>query len=404
MSEIKEVVQEARSKIQAYLVAIAIFALLSINTLENLSYRAAWDDLLAWLTLKDFVSSLYKETPQHEKSFYTPPYCSDSDPLYRSKKPDGELGYTGCPVEGVLVAGPGLWRGHRLDKFFIDIVYPAETRLQVFLYPTPPSSFFFIKDDDPHQIHFSGIKFAIFDPLVVKFDIETELPETTPTGGLPFYNYLIARRDKPSDEYIILRKKPGYHYLIMDEKPGLRVDPDDDKPWWWWKLRPLLRAEGIDPNSAKITLSDPVLLAALKDAYTDPSEVDFAGLKLPARPFLQTFNILMAAMLFGAVSTIRALEVFSDEGQSSNSLWLFATPLGDGWKAVATEISIRAITFIIVGTPLLSLVTQTQMGLWSGAFTGWALATSNFLCMVFSTLLLWRLFMALQGLREASHR
>jgi hypothetical protein len=402
MSDLKEAVQEARSRIQAYFLSIAIFALLSINTLDNLSSRAAWDDLLAWLTLRDFAASLFKETPgEEEKSFYTHPYCGESSPLYRRKDPDGELNYSSCPIEGVLVAGPGLWRGHRLDEFLIDIVYPAETRLQVFLYRGQSSSLFFLKDDDPNQLHFSGVKFALFDPLVVERDTETGMPGTTPTSELPFDRYLIARRDKPIDEYVILRNQPEYHYLIMDEKPGLRVDPDDDKPWWWWKLRPLLRASGIDPNPAKIALGDPELLAILKGAYTDPSEVDFAGLKLPARPFLQVFNILMAAMLFGAVNAIRALEGFADHGQSSNSLWLFATPLVEGWKAGATELSIRAISYIVVLTPFICFLTQTQIGLWSAAFTGWALVVSNLLCMVFSTLLLWRLFMALQELRSS---
>ena len=334
------------------LVAIAIFVVLSNHTLTNLASRPAWDDIGAWLTLKFFAKSLYQEGPADSfstKKFYVDHlHCNDGFSLYRKRKTYAGLLEEGCPIEGVLVAGPGLYQGHRLDKFIIDVLYPVDKSMQVLLYPVINSSLFLLNSDDARQTLFSGIKFAIFDPLVVTYQPDELTPDIKLIAPIPFHNYIIARWSQPTDEYVILRKQS--HYFVMEQPPQLRIDLDDDKPWKWEQSRILLAKAGIEPNPSKLSLGDPAVLRALAAAYADPSEVEFIGFPLPARLFLQWFSIILLALGVGCSSAIRRLEKVTNS--TYESAWVFASPRAGGVLGIATEVMLVTISLAIALAPL----------------------------------------------------
>lgn len=390
----KSVLDEIRSALKLVVVAIGIIALLALHTFDNLRERPAWDDLVAWLTVRQTAQSLFKDMPgDYQREFYTFPECHEKFALYRTKDPEGLLDYKGCPIEGVLFAGPGLFRGHRLDKIVVDTIYPERMQLQLLLYTNRTGSAFILPQGENDTL-FSGMKFRIFDPLFIKYT-DTPTPDPTPVTALPLHRYVIARRSEPQDEYITLRKKSWRHYLIMENPPGLRIDPDDDKPWLWDQSRMLLAKAGIDPNPAKISLSDPMILRSLSAAYGDPSEVELAGIHLPARLFLQSFNIILIVILIGATSAVRQLEAV----KSTASTWMFSAPYENGILGTGTEVAAWLFGLVVTAAPLFCFTMQISMQLWDNSILGWLMFGTNFVSAVVSSVVLFRLFMNLGRLR-----
>jgi hypothetical protein len=181
----------------------------------------------------------------------------------------------------------------------------------------------------------------------------------------------------------------------MQDPPGLRIDPEDDKPWLWDQSRMLLAKAGVDPNPAKLSLSDPAVLRSLSVAYGDPSEVELAGIHLPARLFLESFNIILMVVLVGVTSAVRQLKAVNAKG----STWMFSASRENGIFGIGTEVAVQLFGFVMTAGPLICFMLQIMMQLWDYSIIGWLMFGTNFVSAVVSSVVLFRLFSGLGRLR-----
>ncbi|NKL67497.1 hypothetical protein [Rhizobium leguminosarum] len=401
--DLKAEIDEIRRRLAVVLGVVALFVLLVFNTFQKLEEKPIWDDLLAWLTLKHFAQSLYKADPSdHTKSFYYWRGCHQAHPTYRDRDPLGDLQYSGCPIEGVLVEGPGLWKGARLDKFLLTIPYPDPQTLRVLLFRNHVGSRFGAPANDPKNKKFSGVMFELFDPVVIDNTEDLLSPSPIPTSELPFTSYLIARKSKPTDEYVVLRRKNWRHYLIEDSSPGspgLRIDPDDDRPWKWDNASLLLAKAGVEPNPLRVSYGDPSVLKALSEAYSDPSDIEAAGFKLPSRTFLQWFNVILGVLVMSLLSPVMKLEITAPPVSSVDPSWTLASRPAPGLVGGWFEIAQTFLSLGLVVVPVLCFFMQLTLPLWGG-YGGWVLGAINMLFAIGATYTFTRLWRSLFNLRH----
>lgn len=399
-------IEEVRNVLKTMFAAFVVFALLSLNTCARLNERPVWDDLYAWLLLKEFSAQLPLVTrqTQNERRLGWSANCGD---LQRKNDAGQLMLYTPeCPYDGELIRQGGTYSGWYQSEFWLTPVYPTPARLRVYLYQNRYSSLFLSNEPADVKLDFAyrGEKFQLFDPWVTAFDEDKQEMRPNEVVYLPFQSYLIARHSKPADHHVVLRKQSWSGYFIgpQDGPPSLiRVDPEDYEPVRWNEAKTLLAKRGLAPNLDQLALSDPNILKALAEAYGDPSDVSVAGVALPAKLVLQTFSLLLLAIIAGAFAAVSTLESAAPE-EPHGSAWLFAARRGAGKGSSIVQGVLLTVALATIVAPLACFIVQTNLHVWPSGWAGWLLGLLNLFAALCSTGLLAHLHITLLTLRTGA--